>query len=98
MEFESRLGLQVPLRLLQQKDPMDLQVNHLKVCHLLQQRLYGAHMMGTRAHRFRIRANLLSEVVDLVAGVEEAETVLQQTLPSGLLVVGKSRLGGWKKL
>lgn len=97
MEFESRLGLQVPLRLLQQKDPMDLQVNHLKVCHLLQQRLYGAHMMGTQAHHFRIRANLLSEVVDLVV-VEEAETVLQQTLPSGLLVVGKSRLGGWKKL
>jgi hypothetical protein len=97
MEFESRLGLQVPLRLLQQKDPMDLQVNHLKVCHLLQQRLYGAHMMGTRAHRFRIRANLLSEVVDLVV-VEEVETVLQQTLPSGLLVVDKSRLGGWKKL
>ena len=97
MEFESRLGLQVPLRLLQQKDPMDLQVNHLKVCHLLQQRLYGAHMMVTRAHRFRIRANLLSEVVDLVV-VEEVETVLQQTLPSGLLVVDKSRLGGWKKL
>jgi hypothetical protein len=48
-------------------------------------------------HHFRIRANLLSEVVDLVV-VEEAETVLQQTLPSGLLVVGKSRLGGWKKL
>jgi hypothetical protein len=97
MEFESRLGLQVPLRLLQQKDPMDLQVNHPKVYHRLQRRLYGAHMKGTRAHRFRIRANLLSEVVDLVV-VEEAETVLQQTLPSGLLVVDKSRLGGWKKL
>jgi hypothetical protein len=97
MEFESLLGLQVPLRLLQQKDPMDLQFNHPKVCHLLQRRLYGVHMMGTRAHRFRIRANLLSEVVDLVV-VEEAATVLQQTLPSGLLVVGKSPLGGWKKL
>ena len=97
MEFESRLGLQVPLRLLQQKDPMDLQVNHPKMCHLLQRRVSGAHMMGTRMHHFRIRANLLSEVVDLVV-VEEAETVLQQTLPSGLLVVGKSRLGGWKKL
>ena len=76
---------------------MDLQVNHPKVCPLLQRRVYGAHMMGTRAHHFRIRANLLSEVVDLVV-VEEAETVLQQTLPSGLLVVGKSRLAGWKKL
>jgi hypothetical protein len=76
---------------------MDLQVNHPKMCHLLQLRVSGAHMMGTRMHHFQIRANLLSEVVDLVV-VEEAETVLQQILPSGLLVVGKSRLGGWKKL